>query len=176
MTDADRAHSERVLTALLLAGVVLAGVALAREGVHFDNTISGERLFTTALFAGGIVGFLGWTRYTGITPTLSLSGPARQLWLATILAALVSTTAVSYVNRTFATLTERSRVAAIDSILEGKGTRWHVVVRADDGGRERYLITEQTAAQLKNAKAVRMRYARGALGFDYIAEFEPIER
>lgn len=176
MTDVDRAHSERVLTALLLMCVVLAGVALMREGVHFDNTTGGERLFTIALLAGGIVGFLGWTRYTGVTPALSLSGPSRQLWLATVLAALVSAAGACYVNRTFATLTERSRVAAIDSILEGKGTRWHVVVRADDGGRERYLITEQTAAQLKNAKAVRMRYARGALGFDYIAEFEPIER
>ena len=175
MTEVDRAHSERVLTALLLGGVVLTGVTLAREGVHFDNTTGGERLLAIALLAGGIVGFLGWTRYTGTTPALSLSGPSRQLWLATALAALLSTAGASYVNRTFATLTERSRVAAIDSILEGKGSRWHVVVRAADGGRQRYLITEQTAAQLKNAKAVRMRYARGVLGFDYIAEFEPIK-
>lgn len=175
MTDADRAHSERVLTALLLMFFVLAGVALMREGVHFGNTIGGERLFTTALLAGAIVGFVGWTRYTGITPTLSLSGSSRRLWLATALAALLSTAGASYVNRTFATLTERSRVAAIDSIVEGKGTRWYVVVSATDGGRERFLIAERTAAQLKNAKAVRMRYARGALGFDYIAEFEPIQ-
>jgi hypothetical protein len=175
MTEIDRAHSERMLTSLLLMCVVLAGVALMREGVHFDNTISGERLFTTAFFLGALVGFLGWTRYTGITPTLSLWGPSRQVWLATMVAALLSTAAASYVNRTFATMTERSRVAAIDSILEGKGARWYVVVSAADGGRERYLITEPTAAQLKNAKAVRMRYAHGALGFDYIAEFERIQ-
>ena len=48
-------------------------------------------------------------------------------------------------------------------------------MNVDDGRRERYLITEQTALQLKDAKAVRMRYARGVLGFDYIAEFEPIK-
>ena len=87
----------------------------------------------------------------------------------------MSTASASYVNRTFATPTERSRVAAIDSVFEGKGTRWHVVVSADDGRRERYLITEQTAARLKDAKAVRMRYTRGVLGFDYIAEFEPVK-
>jgi membrane protein implicated in regulation of membrane protease activity len=175
MTDFDRAHSERVLTALLLMGVVLTGVALAREGVHFDNTIAGDRLFMIAFFGGAIVGFVGWTRYTGATPALSLSGPNVQLWLATAVVAFVSTASASYVNRTFATPTERSSTAAIDSIREGKGTRWHVVVSVDDGRRERYLITEQTALQLKDAKAVRMRYARGVLGFDYIAEFEPIK-
>ena len=174
MTEVDRAHSERVLTSLLLMGVVLAGVALTREGGHFDNTTGGERLFTIALLAGALTGFLGWTRYTGVTPALSLSGPMRQLWLATVLAALVGAGGASYVNRKFATLTDRSRVAAIDSVQEGKGIRWYVVVSAADGGRERYLITEQTAARLKDAKTVRMRYARGALGFDYIAEFEPV--
>ena len=175
MTDPDRAHSERVLTALLLMGVVLTGVALAREGVHFDNTVAGDRLFMIAFFGGAILGFVGWTRYTGITPALSLSGPNIQLWLATALVAFVTTASASYVNRRFATPTERSSTAAIDSIREGKGTRWHVVVSADDGRLGRYLITEQTAARLKDAKAVRMRYARGVLGFDYIAEFEPIK-
>lgn len=174
MTEVDRAHSERVITSLLLMFFVLAGIALMREGVHFDNTTGGERLFTIALFSGGIIGFAGWTRYTGITPTFSLSGPVRQLWLVTALAALLSATAASYVNRTFATLTERSRVAAIDSIEEGRGGRWHVVVAGADGARERYLITEESAAQLKGAKTVRMRYASGALGYDYIAKFEPI--
>jgi hypothetical protein len=174
MADIDRAHSERVIMALLLMFVVFAGVVLMREGGHFDNTTGGDRLFTIALLAGALAGFLGWTRYTGVTPAFSLSGPLRQLWLATVVAALLSTAGASYVNRTFATPTDRSRVAPIDSVLEGKGTRWHVVVQAADGGRERYLITEETAARLKNAPAVRMRYASGALGFDYIAEFEPI--
>ena len=54
------------------------------------------------------IGFIAWTRYTGTAPKLSLSGPSRQLWLATILAALVSPAAASYVNRTLATMTERS--------------------------------------------------------------------
>ena len=176
MAEIDRAHSERVLTALLLTSLVLSGVVLMREGLHYDNTIGGERLFMIALFAGASAGFLAWTRYTGITPALSLSGPSRQLWLATIVAGLVSAAAASYVNRTLATLTERSTVVAIDSIQEGKGTRWYVVVSTAEGGRERYPITEPTAIQLKNAKAVRMRFARGALGFDYIAAFEPIRQ
>jgi hypothetical protein len=175
MTDVDPAHSERVLTSLLLMFVVFAGIALAREGAYLDNTVDGERLFTIAFFSGALLGFIAWTRLTGTTPKLSLSGPSRQLWLATLLAALVSPAGASYVNRTLATTTDRSRVAAIDSVLEGKGGRWRVVVSAADGGRERYLITEQNAAQLKNAKALRMRYARGALGFDYIGEFEPIQ-
>ncbi len=174
MPDADRAHSERVFMSLLLMFFVLAGVALMREGPHFDNTTGGDRLFMGALFAGAIAGFAGWTRYTGSKP-FSLSGPSRQLWLVTVLAALLSATAASYVNRTFATLTERSTVAAIESIQEGKGSRWYVVVRAADGGSVSYLIKEQTAAQLKDAKSVRMRYARGVLGFDYIAEFEPVQ-
>ena len=176
MTDADRAHSERVLTSLLLMFFVLAAIALIREGPHLDNTIGAERLVTIAFFSGGIVGFAAWTRCTGITPAFSLSGPSRQLWLATALAALFTTTAASYVNRTFATLTERSKVVAIDSILEGRGKRWHIVVSAADGIRGRYLITEQAAAQLKDAKSARMRYARGVLGFDYIAKFELVER
>lgn len=176
MSEVDPKHSERVLTSLLLMFVVLAGVVLAREGVHYDNMPGGERLFTIALLSGAIVGFVGWTRYTGVTPTLSLWGPSRQLWLATVLAAFLTTVGASFVNRTFTTPTERSRVAVIDSVHEGKGTRWHVVVRGDGGERERYLITEETAIRLKDAKAVRMRYARGILGFDYIAAFEPAQQ
>lgn len=174
MVDTDRANRERMVTSLLLMGVVLAGVLLMREGAHFDNTTAGERLFTFAFLGGGIAGFLGWTRFTGMTPEFSLSGPSRQLWLATIFAALVCTSGASYINRTFATPTERSKVAAIDSVAEGKGSRWHVVVKWPDGMLERYLITEDTATQLKSAKTVRLRYARGALGFDYVAKFEPV--
>ena len=176
MADADRAHSERVLTSLLLMFFVLAAIALIREGGHFDNTVGAERLVTIAFFSGGILGFALWTHCTGVTPAFSLSGPSRQLWLATALAALFAMAGASYVNRTFATLTERSRVVAIDSIREGRGNRWHVVVSAADGRLERYLITERAAAQLKDATAVRLRYARGVLGFDYIAQFEPVQR
>src|SRR5262245_16275070 len=159
MAEPDRAHAETVITSLLLMGFVFAGVLLAREGPHFDNTVHGERLFIYAFFGGGIAGFLGWTRLKDVTPVLSLSQPMRQLWLATALAALASATLASYVNRSFATLTEHSRVAPIDQVQEGKGTRWHVVVRASNGALERYLITEDAAAQLKSAKTVRMRYA-----------------
>lgn len=174
MTEIDRAHSERVITSLLLMFFLLAGVALMREGAHFDNTADGERLFAYSLLGGGVAGFLGWKHYMGMPAKLTLTGPSRQLWLATALAALVSTAGASYLNRTFATLTDRSQVAAIDSVQEGKGARWHVIVSTADGAHERYLVTEQAAAKLKGAKSVRMRYARGFLGFDYIAEFEPV--
>jgi hypothetical protein len=172
MAEPDRAHTETVITSLLLMGFVFAGVLLAREGPHFDNTVHGGRLFIFAFFGGGIVSFLAWMRFKDVTPVLSLSQPMRQLWLATALAALASATLASYVNRKFATLTDHSRVAAIDQVQEGKGTRWHVVVRGGNGLLERYLITEDAAKQLKGAKNVR--YARGPLGFDYIAEFEPV--
>ena len=92
--------------------------------------------------------------------------------ISTALVALLSAAGASYVNRTLATLTDRSKMAAIDSVVAGKGSRWHIVVKTAEGGLERYLITEQAAAQLKDAKVVRMRYARGALGYDYIAQFE----
>lgn len=173
LTDAQRAHAQRIVTSLLLAFAVFAGVLLMREGVHFDNTVEGGRLFTIALSAGAITGFAVWTRHTGITPALSFSGPMIQLWLATLLVALVAAAAACFINRTFATLTDQWKVAPLDSIQEGRGARWHLVVTAPDGGRERHFISEQTAVQLKDAAAVRMRYARGALGFDYIAAFEP---
>src|SRR3981081_1880587 len=105
MTDADRAHRARDRTSLMLMFFVLAAIALIREGAHLDRTVGAERLGTIAFFSGGIIGFAAWTRYTGITPAFSLSGPSRQLWLATALAALFTTTAASYVNRTLATLT-----------------------------------------------------------------------
>lgn len=174
MKSPEQAHSERVLTALLLMGLVIAGVALLREGAHFDNTIGGERLFISAFFVGGIIGFLAWTRYTGITPMLTFKGPSRLLWLATLVAALVCASGSSYANRAFATPTAHSTQAQIDSILEGKGERWHLIVANADGGRQRYLITSEAASRLKNAKTVRMHHARGALGFDYIASFEAV--
>ena len=174
MPDTDQANRERMITTLLLMALVLVGVILVREGVHYDNMPGGDRLFIIALCTGAILGFVGWTRYTGITPALSFSGPQRQLWLATGVAALLAVILASYVNRTFATPTDRSRVAAIDSVREGRGTRWHVIVKGAAGGYdERYSITEQAAQRLKDAKAVRMHYARGILGFDFIAEFEP---
>jgi len=172
--DTIAERSARVVTSLLLMFVILAGVLLVREGGHYDNTEDGSRLFTIALLAGAMLGFVAWTLSSRITPAFSLSGPMLQLWLATLLTALVAAAGASFLNRTLATLTDRYRVAAIDSVLEGRGSRWYVVAESGDGVHERYLVNEQTATRLKGAKAVRMRYARGALGFDYVVDFEPV--
>lgn len=172
--EIDPVHSARVITSLLLMFVVLAGIFLMREGAYFDNTADGERLFLIAFLGGAIAGFAGWTRLTGITPALSMSVPMRQLWLATVLGALVCTIGASWLNRTFATPTGQSRTMEIVSVTEGRAGRWHVIVRAADDGRERYVIPERIVPQLKEAKRVRMGYARGLLGFDYVGEFEPV--
>src|SRR5262245_62162708 len=173
MGEADHVRSERMGATLLLMLVVFAGVLLSREGVPYATPVGGERLFTISLLTGAIVGFVGSTRLTGITPTLALWGPSRQLWLATILGGLLGAAGACYVNRTLATLTNRTTVAEIEAVVSGKGSRWHIVVKTPEGGQQRYLIAEPAALRLKDAKAVRMRYARGALGFDYIAQFEP---
>ena len=173
--EVDPVHSARVITSLLLMFVVLGGIVLMREGGHFDNTVEGERLFLIAFLAGAIAGFAAWTRKTGITPAFSMSIPMRQLWLATLLGALLCTIGASWLNRTFATPTGHSRTAEIVSVTEGRAGRWQVVVRAADDGRERYVIPEGIAPQLKEAKSVRMGYARGLLGYDFVGEFEPVQ-
>jgi hypothetical protein len=45
-----------------------------------------------------------------------------------------------------------------------------------NGQTQRYLVTRDVAAALKNEQSVRLSVARGALGFDYIARFEPVNR
>lgn len=176
MNTPSAAHSERVLTSLLLMAMILAGVVLVREGPHFDNTVDGSRFFTIAFFMGALTGFLGWSQLFRITPTFSISGAYRQPWLAAIMLGLVAASAGCYVNRTFTTPTERSITAAIDWIEPGRGDRWHVTVTLPNRQRERFFITEQAATSLKNEKAVRMHLARGALGFDYITRFEPLRQ
>ncbi len=164
------------LTGLFTVALLTAGVALVQEGPNFDNVIDGWRFFTIAFFSGALIGFIGWTQASGVTPTLRFSGSNRNPWLAALVLAIAASAAASYLNRTFATPTERSLTGEIDSIAEGKGDRWHVTVKMPDGLTHRYLISKDAATALKDAKEVRLSIARGALGYDYIAGFEPLKR
>ena len=164
------------LTGLFTVALLTAGAALVQEGPHYDNVIEGWRFFTSAFFTGALVGFLGWTQAFRITPAFKFSGSHRYPWLAAVALALAASAAASYINRTFATLTERSVTAEIRSVDEGKGDRWHVTVNTPNGLPQRYLISKDTATALKNEKEVRMSIARGALGFEFIASFEPFTR
>ncbi len=175
MSESDRTHADKVRTSLLLAALIVAGVVMVREGPHFDNVIDGWRFFIVAFFAGTLTGFLGWTRVSGDTPTLRFSGSHRNPWLAALILGLACAAAASYLNRTFAAPTERSLAGEIDSIAEGKGDRWHVTVKHPDGHYQRYLVPQSVALALKDEKQVRLGIARGGLGFDYIARFEPLK-
>lgn len=168
--------TEKILTGAFTVALLIAGVALVQEGPHFDNVIDGWRFFTIAFFSGALVGFIGWTQTSGITPTLKFSGSHRHPWLAALVLALAASAAASYFNRTFATPTDRSITGEIHSVEEGKGDRWHVTVRMPNGINHRYLISQDAATALKNAKEVRLSIARGALGYDYIARFEPVKQ
>ena len=175
-TPAPTDDSVPALTGLFTVALLTAGVTLVQEGSYYDNVIEGWRFFTTAFFTGALVGFLGWTQASGITPAFKFSGSHRYPWLAAVVLALAVSAAASYFNRTFATPTDRSITGEIRSVEEGKGDRWHVTVNMPDGLPQRYLITEDTATALKNEKEVRLGIARGALGFEFIARFEPLKR
>jgi hypothetical protein len=166
-------RDEKVLNGLLLAALFISGLVLMREGPHFDNVIDGWPFFTSAFFAGTLIGFLCWTYTFGVAPALKLSGAYRQPWLAALVLGLVATATASYINRTFAAPTDRAITAEIDSIDEGKGNRWHVTVKTPDGRYQRYLISKEAADALKQGRMVRMSIAHGALGFDFIVRFEP---
>jgi hypothetical protein len=176
MNAPTQSPTEKILIGAFTVALLTAGVVLVQEGPHFDNVIDGWRFFTIAFFSGALIGFIGWIQVFGVTPTLSFSGSHRHPWLAALVLAIAASAAASYLNRTFATPTDRSLTAEIDSVAEGKGDRWHVTVKSPDGLYQRYLISKDVAAALKNEKAVRLRIARGALGFDYIAGFEPLQR
>ena len=176
MNAPSKTHEERVLTSLLLVALITAGVALAREGPNFDNVIDGWNLFTLAFFSGALAGFLVWTRVSGVTPTFKLAGSHRHPWLAALVLGLACSAAASYLNRTFASPAGRSITAEIDAITAGKGERWHVTVKMPDGRYQRYVIPQAAATALKNEKMVRLSVARGALGYDYIAKFEPFRQ
>jgi hypothetical protein len=169
-------QNEKALNGALLAALFIAGVALLREGSHFDNVIDGWPFFASAFFSGMFIGFVGWTLAFGVTPQLKFSGSYRHPWLAALILGIASTSAASYLNRTFASPTERSMAAEIHSIEEGKGNRWHLTVKTPDGRYQRYLISQDVASALQNEKMVRLSVAHGALGFDYIARFEPFRQ
>ena len=173
MSEPAPSRDDKALNGLLLAALFISGVLMVREGPHFDNVIDGWPFFTGAFFTGTLLGFLCWSYSFGVAPTLKFSGSYRLPWLAALVMGLLTTVSVSYINRTFAAPPDRTVTAAIDIVDEGKGDRWHLTVKNPDGRYQRYLISKPVADELKNAKMVRMSIARGALGFDLIAKFEP---
>ena len=173
MSAPAQPREERVLNGLLLAALFISGVVLVREGPHFDNVVDGWPFFTGAFFVGTLIGLLVWTYSFGTTPTFKLSGSHRLPWMAALVVGLVATTTASYINRTFAAPPERTGTATIDSITEGKGNRWHLTVKTENDHYQRYLISKEVADALKNSNSVRISVARGALGFDFMAKFEP---
>ena len=177
MSDAPaQSRDDKALNGLLLAALFISGVVLVREGPHFDNVIDGWPFFTGAFFTGTLLGFLCWSYTFGGTPVLKFSGSYRQPWLAALVMGLMTTASVSYINRTFAAPADRAITAEIDFVDEGRGDRWHVSVKTPEGRYQRYLISKQVAEALKNEKIVRISIARGALGFDLMAKFEPVAR
>ena len=167
------AREERIVNTVLLGGIFISGIVLVREGPYFDNVLDGWPFFTGAFFIGTLLGFASWSYNFQIKPSLKFSGTYRQPWLAAFLMGLLTTVSVSYINRSFAGPVERSMTANIEDVEEGKGERWHLVVKKTDGGYQRYLIPKPVADQLKNEKIVRLGISRGALGFDLITKFEP---
>lgn len=173
MSTPATAPDVKVLNGLLLAALFVAGIVLVREGPHFDNVIDGWPFFTSAFFAGTLIGFLCWTYTFGVPVSLKFTGSYRLPWLAALVVGLIATSAASYINRSFAAPTDRTIAAEVDAVDEGKGDRWHVTVKTLDGRYQRYLISKEVAETLKKTKAVRLGIAHGALGFDFIARFEP---
>jgi hypothetical protein len=176
MNAPDRVQTEKTLFALLVVVVLIGGVALMREGPHFDNVIEGWPFFIVAFLAGAFTGYLGWTRAFGFTPMFKFSGANRHPWLAALALGLVFSAAASYLNRTYASPTGRSITGEIDVVAEGKGDRWHVTVKMPDSRYQRYLISKDVATALKDAHEVRLSVARGLLGFEFVAGFEPSRR
>ena len=173
MSEPAQSREDKVLNGLLLAALFISGVVLVREGPHFDNVLDGWPFFTSAFFAGTLLGFLIWTYSFGVPPALKFSGSYRHPWLAALVLGLVAASTSSYINRTFAPPPDRTITAGIESVEEGKGSRWHVTVKTPDDRYQRYLISKEVAEALKKSKTVRMSIARGALGFDFVAKFEP---
>jgi len=176
VTAPVQSQTEKILTGAFTVALLTAGVALVQEGPHYDNVIDGWRFFIIVFFSGALVGFAGWTQWSGIPPTFRFSGSHRHPWLAAVVLAIAAAAAASYLNRTFATPTERSITGEIYTVEEGKGDRWHVKVNMPNGLQQRFLIPKEAAAALKNEKEVRLGIARGALGFEFFARFEPFRR
>jgi H+/Cl- antiporter ClcA len=174
MSEATPQSDHKSVNGLLLAALFIAGVLMLREGPHFDNVINGWPFFTGAFFIGVVLGFLSWSYTFGVAPSLKFSGSYRQPWLAALVMGLLTTISVSYINRTFAAPPDRMITGEVDIVDEGKGDRWHLTVKTPEGRYQRYLITKPVAESLKDARTVRMKIAHGALGFDFVAEFEPV--
>jgi hypothetical protein len=173
MSENAPSRDDKSLNGLLLAALFVAGVLMVREGAHFDNVIDGWPFFTGAFFLGILLGFACWSFTFGVAPSLKFTGAYRQPWLAALVMGLLTTVSVSYMNRTFAAPVDRTITAEIEIVDEGKGDRWHLSAKTPDGESRRYLIPRQAAEELKSARIVRMGIARGALGFDFVAKFEP---
>jgi hypothetical protein len=176
MNAPAQAPTEKTLFGLLVAALLVAGIALMREGPNIDNVIQGWPFFIVAFLAGALTGYLGWTRAFGFTPMFKFSGANRHPWLAALALGLVFSSGASYLNRTYASPTGRTITGEIDSVTAGKGDRWHITVKLPDGRYQRYLISKDVATTLKDAPDVRLRIARGLLGFEFIAGFEPSGR
>jgi hypothetical protein len=173
MSVAVPSRDDKALNGVLLAALFIAGILMVREGPHFDNVIDGWPFFTGAFFIGMLLGFAGWSFTFGVTPSFKFTGGYRQPWLAALVMGLLTTVSVSYINRTFAAPPDRTITAEIDILDEGKGDRWHLSVKTPDGRYQRYFISKPVAESLKSEKMVRISIARGALGFDLMAKFEP---
>ncbi|MEO7729171.1 MAG: hypothetical protein ABIS45_18120 [Burkholderiales bacterium] len=173
MSEPAASRDDRAVNGLLLAALFISGLLMLREGTQFDNLLDGWPFFTGAFFIGALLGFLCWSYTFGGAPVLKFSGSYRRPWLAALVMGLLTTISVSYINRTFAAPPDRSITGAIESVDEGRAGRWRLVAKTPDGRYQRYLITNDAAAALKTAKLVRMSIARGALGFDLVAKFEP---
>lgn len=176
MNAPAQTRDDKALNGVLLAALFIAGIVLLREGPFFDNVVDGWPFFTSAFFAGTLIGFLSWTYTFGVKPTLKFEGSYRQPWLAALVMGLVTTSTASYINRTFAAPPDRTVTAAIESVDEGRAGRWRLSVKTPDGSFQRYVISKQVADELKNEKMVRISVAHGALGFDLMAKFEPPAR
>ena len=148
---------------------------VAREG---ETGAFGVAVATARPSVGSLVPWVSLkgavaTQASGVAPAFKFSGSHRYPWFAALVLALAASASASYFNRTFYTLTDRSITGEIRSVEEGKGDRWHVTVNVPDSLPQRYLISKDAATALKNEKQVRLGIARGALGFEFVARFEP---
>ena len=87
MSEPTREQKDKILFGLLMAALLVSAVALLREGPYLDNMTDGGRFFLFAFFAGMLIGFIGWTRATGVAPVLSFSGANRHPWIAALVLA-----------------------------------------------------------------------------------------
>jgi hypothetical protein len=166
-------HEQRVIGTLLFGALILAALMLMAEGPHFDNILESWRFFSIMFFSGALAGFVGWTQTFRIEPSFGLSPKERQPWVAALVLGLMFVSAGSFLNRKFATPTGRTVTLEVDSVVQSKQDRWHLMVRLPDGYRQRYLVSQEEAAALKEAPAAQLTVSRGVLSFEFFSKFEP---